>query len=65
MNPPTQPNATPLDADVHEATAAARRATDLAAVRQRLDWLFRHAQPSPAMKALRDMVQRYREGDAV
>lgn len=63
MNTGPRPSAAPLVADVPDAEAAARRATELFKIRQRLDWLFRHAQPSVAMTTLREVVQRYREGD--
>jgi hypothetical protein len=64
MNPSTPPPATPVDAGPPDGPADGRRTPELAEIRQRLDWLFRNAQPSPAMKALRDMVQRYREAGA-
>lgn len=63
MNQPDQPHPTPRPVEESEDTAACRATAELVAVRQRLDWLFRHAQPSPAMNELRAMVQRYREGN--
>lgn len=62
LNPATTAASVPLSLPTTATSTSPGEPADAQAIVRRLDWLFRHAPPTPAMQQLRDIVQRYRLG---